>query len=52
MYCSLYDMGFTSLGSRDDTQQTRELLDDRYVCGFAPAWSLEDGSKERSGRNK
>lgn len=52
MYCSLYDAGFTSLGSRDDTERTEELRDGRYAGGYAPAWRLEDGSKERSGRKK
>lgn len=47
-YCKLYDQGYTSLGSHNSTGRNEKLKrgDDNY----APAWSLEDGKQERSGR--
>ncbi len=47
-YCSLYDKGYTSLGSTTDTIPNPSLLvADKYL----PAYKLKDGSLERAGRS-
>lgn len=48
-YCCLYDQGYTSLGSRDDTEPN-PLLRKADGSGYNPAYMLKDGSQERAGR--
>ncbi|KER21272.1 hypothetical protein T265_15126, partial [Opisthorchis viverrini] len=53
-YCSLYDVGYTSLGSMEDTHPNPRL---RYVSesgrsGYHPAYTLSDPESERSGRRR
>lgn len=49
-YCSLYDLGYTSIGGVDTTIPNPELkiegIDEKYL----PAYFLKDGSTERDGR--
>ena len=49
-YCTLYDLGYTSLGSVKDTVRNEALKqpDD----SFLPAYYLMDGNLERAGRMK
>lgn len=49
-YCSLYDLGFTSLGAVHNTAPNPKLAlgDGR----FAPAYMLTDDASERDGRGK
>ncbi|GMI33392.1 hypothetical protein TeGR_g8460 [Tetraparma gracilis] len=52
-YCSLYDGGFTSLGSVGDTDPTGALKKPGgEATGYWPAYMLADYSKERDGRRK
>lgn len=50
-YCTLYDEGYTSLGSKHNTVKNPELL---YTINgeevYLPAYKLLDGSQERNGR--
>ncbi|KLT40178.1 adenine nucleotide alpha hydrolases-like protein [Cutaneotrichosporon oleaginosum] len=46
-WCSLYDEGFTSLGSTHNTAPNPLLKTD---AGYEPAWKLQDPSQERAGR--
>ncbi|VDP91317.1 unnamed protein product, partial [Echinostoma caproni] len=53
-YCNLYDVGYTSLGSMEDTHPNPSL---RYVTEsglteYRPAYLLSDFHLERSGRRK
>lgn len=48
-YCSLYDQGFTSLGSQENTRPNPVLLKDDGT--YLPAFYLHDESRERDGRN-
>ncbi|KAK9755573.1 hypothetical protein RND81_01G035600 [Saponaria officinalis] len=54
-YCSLYDQGYTSIGSIYDTVPN-ELLCDNNPPGnkveYRPAYMLSDGRSERAGRVK
>mmetsp|Transcript_38776 Transcript_38776/g.76846 ORF Transcript_38776/g.76846 Transcript_38776/m.76846 type:complete len:306 (-) Transcript_38776:49-966(-) len=47
-YCSLYDEGYTSLGSVNTTVQNPALK--RADGSFSPAWELQDESRERDSR--
>lgn len=47
-YCSLYDVGYTSLGNIHDTIPNPSLL--KPNGGYSPAYLLQDWSKERAGR--
>jgi FAD synthetase len=47
-YCSLYDQGYTSLGTRVDTFPNDALK--IAPNEFLPAWQLQDGKLERAGR--
>jgi len=47
-YCHLYDQGYTSLGSTQNTQQNPALL--RSDGTYRPAYELQDASLERAGR--
>lgn len=47
-YCTLYDEGYTSLGSVNTTVQNPALK--RGDGSFAPAWELQDESLERNSR--
>ncbi|XP_072940208.1 FAD synthase-like [Epargyreus clarus] len=51
-YCSLYDVGYTSIGSTEDTSPNPALLykDARDRCVYAAAWRLVDPALERAGR--
>ncbi|KAG0171416.1 FAD1 flavin adenine dinucleotide synthetase [Apophysomyces sp. BC1034] len=49
-YCSLYDKGFTSLGSMENTHPNPDLKDDKEPCGYLPAYRLENELHERCGR--
>jgi 3'-phosphoadenosine 5'-phosphosulfate sulfotransferase (PAPS reductase)/FAD synthetase len=51
-YCSLYDRGYTSLGTLDNTRPNSML---KYVDAtgrdrYKPAYLLDDGAAERKGR--
>jgi len=46
-YCSLYDEGYTSLGSTTNTIPNPLLK--QPTC-WQPAWMLQDDSQERAGR--
>lgn len=48
-YCSLYDKGFTSIGTIDDTT-TNELLWDTRLKRYTHPWLLSHGKYERIGR--
>ena len=48
-YCSLYDEGYTSLGSPRDSAPNPALARGGGQAPL-PAWRLEDGALERSGR--
>jgi FAD synthetase len=51
-YPSLYDQGYTSLGSPDNTEPNPALryADKEGVVRYHPAYKLTDGSLERQGR--
>ncbi|CDR95502.1 phosphoadenosine phosphosulfate reductase family domain containing protein, putative [Babesia bigemina] len=49
-YCSLYDIGYTSVGSVDDTIANPHLK--KPDGTYAPAYKLQNWSLERSGRTK
>ena len=53
-YPTLYDRGYTSLGSRSNTQPNPHLIctDEKGQTVFRPAYELKDGSLERAGRVK
>jgi len=52
-YCILYDRGYTSLGSRSSTVPNPDLknIDSNGKVTYKPAYMLDIGEKERSGRN-
>ncbi|XP_066992210.2 FAD synthase isoform X2 [Anabrus simplex] len=51
-YCSLYDDGYTSIGSRHNTTPNPQLkyTDSSGETRYQPAFMLQDGAAERSGR--
>ncbi|QIW99701.1 hypothetical protein AMS68_005219 [Peltaster fructicola] len=49
-YCSLYDLGYTSLGGTTDTYPNPRLKTDDGVASFKPAYELEEDEEERLGR--
>eukprot|EP00095_Tigriopus_kingsejongensis_P004513 maker-scaffold427_size174323-snap-gene-0.41 protein:Tk04513 transcript:maker-scaffold427_size174323-snap-gene-0.41-mRNA-1 annotation:"fad synthase-like isoform x1" len=51
-YPSLYDQGYTSLGSRSNTDKNPQLqfTDTDGVHRYKPAYELQDGAFERAGR--
>ncbi|XP_028776095.1 FAD synthase isoform X2 [Neltuma alba] len=51
-YCSLYDQGYTSIGSTHDTVPNALLSIGNSSNEFKPAYMLSDGRLERAGRAK
>lgn len=52
-YCSLYNKGYTSIGSVATTKPNPALENVRDgVTKYRPPWALTDGSLERAGRRK
>ena len=49
-YCVLYDHGYTSIGSVENTAPNPALRKDDGT--YRPAWQLLDGSLERAGRTR
>ena len=48
-YCSLYDRGFTSIGSSSNSRPNARLWDEQ-TQSWRGAWTLLDGDDERGGR--
>ncbi|WVQ85210.1 hypothetical protein IAT38_007375 [Cryptococcus sp. DSM 104549] len=51
-YCSLYDEGYTSLGSTTNTSPNPLLKNPEAPSGWDPAYKLQDATQERAGRHK
>eukprot|EP00211_Chloroparvula_japonica_P014588 CAMPEP_0119119028 /NCGR_PEP_ID=MMETSP1310-20130426/699_1 /TAXON_ID=464262 /ORGANISM="Genus nov. species nov., Strain RCC2339" /LENGTH=240 /DNA_ID=CAMNT_0007108439 /DNA_START=43 /DNA_END=765 /DNA_ORIENTATION=- len=49
-YCVLYDNGYTSIGSKGNTERNEDLK--QCDGSYLPAYMLQDGSRERHGRRK
>ncbi|KAK4683797.1 FAD synthetase, partial [Tremellales sp. Uapishka_1] len=49
-WCSLYDEGYTSLGSITNTRPNPLLKNPDSATGWDPAWKLQDERQERAGR--
>ncbi|WWD22839.1 hypothetical protein CI109_107333 [Kwoniella shandongensis] len=50
-YCTLYDEGYTSLGSTTNTSPNPLLRNPSSESGWDPAYKLQDASQERAGRH-
>ena len=52
-YCVLYDRGYTSLGSIENTHPNPQLkrVDENGIVSYRPAYQLSDQDSERAGRN-
>lgn len=52
-YCTLYDRGYTSLGSMENTHPNPRLqrIDAKGIITFGPAYELMEADSERAGRN-
>jgi len=52
-YCVLYDRGYTSLGSIENTHPNPQLkqVDEKGIVSYRPAYQLSDQDSERAGRN-
>jgi len=52
-YCVLYDRGYTSLGSIENTHPNPQLklVDEKGIASYRPAYELSDQDSERAGRN-
>lgn len=52
-YCVLYDRGYTSLGSIENTHPNPQLkrVDQNGIVSYCPAYELSDHDSERAGRN-
>lgn len=52
-YCSLYDQGYTSLGSMNNTHPnpTLQFIDQNGIVSYKPAYELVENGNERDGRN-
>ncbi|KAK7099571.1 hypothetical protein V1264_003694 [Littorina saxatilis] len=52
-YCSLYDHGYTSLGSMNNTHPnpSLQIVDSNGIVSYKPAYQLLDNGNERDGRN-
>ncbi|WVQ93943.1 hypothetical protein IAU59_001021 [Kwoniella sp. CBS 9459] len=50
-YCTLYDEGYTSLGSTTNTSPNPLLRNSASSTGWDPAYKLQDASQERAGRH-
>lgn len=48
-FCSLYKVGYTSLGALSNTLPNPALKEENG--DYRPAWELKDASKERDGRS-
>jgi FAD synthetase len=49
-YCSLYDVGYTSIGNKKNTRPNPQLASQDHPGTFRPAYELLDDSLERAGR--
>lgn len=49
-YCSLYDDGYTSLGSVHNTFRNPHLANESVPGGYEPAYKLTQCMSERDGR--
>lgn len=52
-YCILYDRGYTSLGSIENTHPNPQLkhVDENGIASYRPAYQLSNQDSERAGRN-
>jgi FAD synthetase len=49
-YCSLYEVGYTSIGNKKNTMPNPHLASKEFPGTFRPAYKLLDDSLERAGR--
>lgn len=49
-YCSLYDVGYTSIGNVKNTRPNPHLASTEHPGSFLPAYKLLDDALERAGR--